>query len=67
MSSKKSIIRFTLVGANMVSIVFALIWLNYLFSTVRLLFSNINLTLSKKNSFENLVCKNRNIYQANIQ
>ena len=41
----------------MVPIAVPLIWLKYLLSKFRLLFSDINLTLSKTNSLENLGCK----------
>ena len=41
----------------MVPIAVPLIWLKYSLSKFRLLFSNINLTLSKPNSLENFGCK----------
>ena len=41
----------------MVPIAVPLIWLKYSLSKFRLLFSNINLTLAKTNSLENLGCK----------
>ena len=41
----------------MVPIVVPLIWLKYALSRFRLLFSNINLTLSKTNFLGNLRCK----------
>ena len=51
----------------MVPIRISLIWLKHLLAKFRLLFSNINLTLSKTNSTENLGVKIREIYQTNIQ
>ena len=41
----------------MVPIAVPLTWLKYSLSQFELLFSNINLTLSKANSLENLGCK----------
>ena len=54
MSWKNPIVIFAKVGENMVPIAVTLICVKYSLSKFRLFFSNINLTLSKTNSLENL-------------